>query len=438
MAEIPRHIIRYGSHPEKEFFREPFDKLYDGVLLNANTVAYSTRGIAEFLTQNLNKPFCIDPLVHAFGHNPIHISKNKSEDNPEVRSAFKKLAEYYGEPVVSVLGERGLDPEDFVDKKIIDGFCKRVIDFQKNSISNQITENEEDKYISRKQQTPCIVMAPYFYMSSTTFNFWIELNRTFIDRSVEIEKELPVFGYILISEDAFFDDEVRQQLTESYKNTKASGIMLWIESFSEHAATEAELKKYKSFVSEMSQNDKKIITLYGGYFSITLQKYGLYGVTHGPGYGESREVTPVGGGLPKPKFYFPSLYERLSFREVMFAIRQIAKFTTAEQYYENVCDCTCCKKIIGKDISNFSKYGESKSGVRKDGIAFEYQTTQARILNTAHYLFRKDKEFKDVERKSIQEIREELEGDVKRYKKYFGIEGVGHLYNWSKALVETK
>ena len=434
MATIPKHIMRYGAHPEKEFFKSPFDKVYDGVLLNANTVAYSTRGITEFLTQNSKKPFCIDPLVHAFGHNPIHISKNKNEDTIEVKAAFKSLARYYGEPILSVLGKRALKPEDFTTK-IIEGFCKRVIDFQKNVISNQVSDSEEDKYISVQNQTPCLVIAPYFYMSATTFDFWIERNKSFIDRSVEIEKDLPVFGHILISKDAFFDDDLRTKLIEKYAATKAPGFMLWIGSFSEHAATESELRKYKRFVSELSKNGRKIISLYGGYFSIILQKAGLYGITHGPGYGESREVTPVGGGLPKPKFYFPSLHERLAFREVLFAIRHIAKWTSAEQYYNNVCTCECCKKIVKNDIANFSKYGESKSGIRKDGIAFEYQTTQAKILNTTHYLLRKDKEFKYVVEKNLEEIRKDLNSSSKQYQDYFGIERVGHLNNWSKALL---
>ena len=147
MTIIPRHIIRYGAHPEKQFLKPPFDKVYDGVLLNANTVAYATRGIAEFLTQQLKKPFFIDPLVHAFGHSPIHISKNKNEDTIEPKAAFKALANYYGDPILPILGERGLSPEDFSSQEKIEGFCKRVIDFQKNVISNQISENEEDKYI---------------------------------------------------------------------------------------------------------------------------------------------------------------------------------------------------------------------------------------------------------------------------------------------------
>jgi hypothetical protein len=297
-----------------------------------------------------------------------------------------------------------------------------------------VKDNEEDKYISAENQKPCLVIAPYFYMSASTFNSWINVNKEFIDVSEQIEKELPVFGYILISRDAFFDDGLRKLLVKSYGKTKAAGLMVWIESFSEHTATEDELKKYKKFVSELSGDGRKIISLYGGYFSIILQKFGLYGVTHGPGYGESREVTPVGGGLPKPKFYFPGLHERLAFREVLFAIRHMARWTLASQYYENVCECHCCKNIIKEDISNFNKYGDSKSGMRKDGISFEYQTTQAKKLNTAHYLLRKDSEFKYVAKKNIEEIKKDLEDSLKRYKDYFGVEGVGHLDNWRKAL----
>jgi len=210
--------------------------------------------------------------------------------------------------------------------------------------------------------------------------------------------------------------------------------MLWIESFSEHSATGSELVKYRDFVSKMSEAGKKLISLYGGYFSIILQKFGLYGVTHGPGYGEEREVTPVGGGLPKPKFYFPRLHDRLQYREVLFAIRKRARLTTASEYYRDVCDCACCRKVINEDMSNFSKYGESKSGIRRDGISFEYQTTRAKNLNTTHYLYNKDKEFTFVDDKSVSALKKDLDESLEKYLEMFDLEQLGHLQNWSDAL----
>jgi hypothetical protein len=431
-AVIPKHIIRYGAHPEKIFFEA--DRLYDGVLLNANTVAYSTRGIAEFLVQHHNKPFCIDPLTHSFGHSPVHIAKSDKDDTIVVRSAFVSLAEHYGEPVSSTIGKRGLTPKDFQKSEIVRGFCERVIDFQKGIIAQQMSEDGADKYIELKDHMPWVVMAPYFYMNSSTFSFWLDLNRKFIDLSLSLETKLPVFGYILISKDAFFDDSLRNQLTDNYLRTEAPGFMLWIESFSEHDATRSELEKYRDFVSKMSVAGKKLISLYGGYFSIILQKFGLYGVTHGPGYGEERDVTPVGGGLPKPKFYFPSLHDRLQYREVLFAIRKRAQLTTTSEYYRDVCDCACCKKVIDDDISNFRKYGESKSGIRRDGISFEYQTTRAKNLNTTHYLLNKDMEFKFVADKSISALKDDLDESLEKYQGMFDLERLGHLKNWSDAL----
>ena len=59
---------------------------------------------------------------------------------------------------------------------------------------------------------------------------------------------------------------------------------------------------------------------YGGYDSIILCNedlpYRMYGVAQSVGYGETRPVTPVGGGLPVNKYYFPPLHARLSLSEV--------------------------------------------------------------------------------------------------------------------------
>ncbi len=429
---IPRHIMRYGAHPEKNFFVDPYDKLYDCALLSANTVAYSTRGIAEFLTQYLKKPFIIDPLTHAFGHNPIHIAKDR--DDPSPKPALKTLAEFYGNTIKSVLGKRGVQPDDFSASRDVEDFCLRVLTFQKSIIINQIKENDEDKYIAYTHQTPCMIIAPYFYMNSVTFDYWFDVNMQFIDQSCLLEDKIPVFGYILISKEAFFDTVLNKKLIEELTIRKCEGFLLWIESFSEREATESELRVYKDFVVELNKKGKKLISLYGGYFSILLQKVGLYGVTHGPGYGEDRDVTPVGGGLPKPKFYFPALHDRLPFREVLFAMQQRAQWTTARQYYDNVCQCECCKETIKDDIANFKKFGESKAGIRRDGISFEYQTTQAKVLTTTHYLLNKDSEFKFVEHNSLQDLRQNLIETRSNYKDKFELDRIGHLNIWQKAL----
>jgi len=429
---VPRHWIRYGAHPEKTFLKSPLDELYDGIIFHANMVAYSKKGIAGFITGPLNrKPFCIDPITHAFGHSPIFILK--SSESSEVKPAIKILSQYYGEPVKSNMGIRPLDAKDFGSQKLKEEFCLRVINFEKNIISEEMSEDA--KYVSIESQIPCLIIAPCFYMNILNYSSWRPLNLQFINISNDVERVIPVFGSLVVSKELFFDEDSRKQLLNDYSEADCSGIFLWIASFDEHKASRSELSKYKNFVTELSSRGKKIISLYGGYFSIILLKYGLHGVVHGPGYGEERDVTPVGGGLPRAKYYFPKLHHRRFFREVAYAIRAL-NWKSPADFFENICDCDCCKDTIGNDVKNFSKFGSSKSGIRRDGISFEYQTSEAKTLTTIHYLLNKHREFDFIDRNSKGRIIEELRDSFNKHKGFFGIGEVGYLENWADALAE--
>jgi hypothetical protein len=428
---IPRHWIRYGAHPEKTFLKR-LDKLYDGVIFHANMVAYYKKGIAGFITGPLNrKPFCIDPLTHAFGHSPIFILK--SGESSEVKPAIKILSQYYGEPVERNTGIRPLDVVDFDSQRLREDFCRRIMNFEKNIITEEISENA--KYVTTESQIPCLIIAPYFYMNILNYSSWRQLNLQFINISKDVERVIPVFGSLVVSKELFFDDDLRKQLLEDYSDVGCSGIFLWIASFDEHRASRSELSKYKNFIIELSNRGKKIISLYGGYFSIILLKYGLYGVTHGLGYGEERDVTPVGGGLPRVKYYFPKLHGRTFFREVAYVIRA-ANWKSPADFFENICDCDCCKDTIGNDVKNFSKFGSSKSGIRRDGISFEYQTSEAKTLATIHYLLNKHREFDFIDTNSKERIIEELRDSFNKHKRFFGVGEVGYLENWADALAE--
>ena len=75
----------------------------------------------------------------------------------------------------------------------------------------------------------------------------------------------------------------------------------------------------------------------------------MYGVAQSVGYGETRSVTPVGGGLPVNKYYFPPLHSRLPLSEVTTILKNkgyfsIDKAVASEDFYQNICSCTQCRK----------------------------------------------------------------------------------------------
>jgi hypothetical protein len=432
---VPKHIMRFGIHSEKQFFLPPqFRGSYDAIALNGNLVAYSLQGVCSFLSGLLKeKPYFIDPITHAFGHHPQYISQQEKPGELVPKPAMRALAERYGEPATKFLGKRGLLPKDFDGDSARD-FTVRVLDFQKLVIDSGLMQTGDAKYLDITTRTPRFLIAPYFYLGSNSVEMWLERNLGFVELAAECEPDLPIFAEILVAYDAFLDPDVRKLLVSKYGRCDAQGIILWVESFSEHSASVGALKGYRSLVEGLSAAGKEILVMYGGYFSIILRKHGVTAVCHGPGYGEEREVTPVGGGVPRPKFYFPSMHMRLPYREVAFALSG-SDIGTAEGYYKLVCDCDMCHQILGDDLRKFSSYGEAKSGIRKDGIAFEYATTEARKITTAHYIYNKKKEFQFVDASSGPEIIDDLKISYTKCKELFGVSEAAHLEAWVSSIV---
>jgi hypothetical protein len=432
----PHHFMRLGIHSEQQYFGAGFRDCYDAVVLNGNLVAYTLDGVCSFMSSVLNdKAYFIDPITHAFGHDPLYISRQQPGGDREVRPAIAELAREYGQPVGAIVGIRPIEPDDFVGPARTE-FTGRVLDFQRGILERGFADAGTAKYFSDSHKhLPCLLVAPYFYMGSNSLPRWIDLNLDLARVACEIEKVLPVFAEVLIANDAFIDRDARSLVLEKYRESPATGIVLWVESFSEHSASKAVLKGYRDFVSELAKSGKQVIVMYGGFYSVMLQKHGVTGVCHGPGYGESREVTPVGGGMPKPNFYYPDMHTRLSFAQVAFALRRQG-IRSVEQYFRDVCDCDMCKQVIGPDFRNLlRRYGETKVGFRRDGLPFEYSTTDAKKLLTAHFIYNKRREFDIVAGADIAALQGQLTESYNRSKGLFGSNEAAHLEAWRDALV---
>jgi hypothetical protein len=429
---VATHFMRYGIHAEKQYFYDQFRDCYDGVCLNGNLVAYSLKGVCSFLLPLLtDKQFFIDPITHAFGHDPKHISRMQQDGTREPKRAIAALADAFGSPVIDHLGERPVCPQDFSDEAVLHQFTRGVMDFQKSIITEGLQEDQ--KYIDAEHREPNILIAPYFYLSAYEPEEWLETNAQFVRAASSISGEVPLFAELLIARDAFIDSEIRRKVLEIYSKMNASGVVLWVESLSEHSAPSWVLDAYRRFIDGLVQGNKHVLILHGGYFSTVLTTNGATSVCHGPGYGESREVTPVGGGIPSPTFYHPSLHKRVPYREVAFALER-AGINDVDTYLQRVCDCGVCQRLLQQGFEGLSRYGEFESGFRSDGVAFEYATTASKRLSTGHYLYRKKKEFDFVRRNDISTTVQQLRQHQSECFDLFGAEESAHLGEWAKAL----
>jgi len=432
MTDWPIHILRFGVHAEQTFFTQGKD-FYDWVLFNANTVHYFASGTGAFISGKLaDKSYFIDPITHAFGHHPQYIKK---PDSNEPKSSFAGLAEEYGEPARSNIGNRALNESDFTPDTVLEGFTKRVIDFQRDGLLRSLAPTDSKYMVGDPAEIlrPKILVAPYFYMNSSNYKNWLPINLALIEAAQTFCEGYPLYGEIVIDRGILEDKNDYEAIIDAYLGANCKGFLLWIADFSEHEVPRQLLANYIDFIRNLSQDEREILNIYGGYFSIILTQLGLKGVTHGPGYGEERDVIPVGGGVPRAKFYLTPVHQRLLFETVEF-MRLAGAWENAGDFYSKVCEGRWCKRVIGDDLSNFRKFGKVTISKDRHGIYRSYPTPDTRKNMIFHFLEAKAQEFSQMTTSSIGTIIEQLERAQSEYERYMPGGSLRYLGTWAKVL----
>lgn len=440
-----KHWLRYGTAAEQKHMIEYKNK-YEGIVINASMLAHTSKSIAKFMHNEVNnKPFFIDPMTHAFQHDLGKIQNDKGE----IKSSIQKLINQYGEPIKTKI-EKGqpVKKDDFTDENILE-FVEHVLDFQYRHIFASL-DSELRPYVEYMggNKLPEWLISPYFYMTKLNYTKWFLVNKELISKSMIYKKEykLDVYAQLVIDKNLLVDETIMSEIIDSY--SEADGLIYWIDSFDETSASLDELKAIFNFIYKYkSQNPSKpIYSLYGGYFSQLLMKFGLTGVVHGLEYGENRGVAPVGGGIPRSKFYLPALRKRIAGNMMAPIVHYEAR--NADEFYQNICDCLICKKNIEETsiereqvTDNFSKkYLASKAveikykDPNRANRASEYPLQESKIECLHHYLEVKYKEFSQIEKISISKLLEELKEAKIRFGQYFSIDEIAYLDRWVDVL----
>lgn len=442
-----KHWIRYGIPKDQKYISEYRDSL-DGIVINANMVVHMPNAIAGFLAERTtDKPFFIDPLTHAFQHK---LDVNPETGKSSIKPSLKKLRDRYGEPIKTVLNDenpRSVTPDDFSgDKAKV--FCKSVLEFQKTYL-NKILESRESyeylKYLKEEKSIvlkPRFLVAPYFYMSSLTFDDWLPLNLKFIKFARENFPNDSIFAEIVIDKEVLNDAERCTDLVKKYTAVNPDGYLVWIDDFDTTQVGKKLLGNFMNFIKDLRIQDNPVINLYGGYFSVLLTKLkdGLTGMVHGPEYGESRSVVPVGGGMPLARYYFPSLHKRMIYGEVanILTNRNIFKKNDFTWFYREVCGCKICKGTLNKNMHNFEFFGRSKPFKLRPTIVRYYPLEETKDKCLRHYLEVKAREFEEIKQNSLRDALKKLGGAFNEYKGLLGLEDTVYLRVWRDILNEKR
>lgn len=446
---IGPHLVRYGTPADQKYLVNEFRDTYDQLIVNANILAHMPGALTTFISQHAkSKPFLIDPQTHAFQHDLSALESQSEESEGKLKKSIAKLLEAYGDPVRSrVLSQRSVLPSDFESPSVRAGFCERVLKFQFDSIQSEASESPTSKYFrflekkglrEAKAARPTAVVAPYFYLAATTYREWLKTNVDCARDAAKVAKKLgtPLGIQIVLSKDVLIDNEVRAEVVEAYRQLSPGIFLLWVDGLVEQTATQSMLEKVIELVERLGTK-APVVNLYGGYFSIALLRSGrvpgLAGVSHGLEYGESRAVTPVGGGIPVAKYYLPSLHDRLAFRDALRAVRQMGGLETVAKFHSRICDCKQCIRVVKTDPErDFALYGKSRPLTFVRGhqvVRREFPLPETKENSVRHYLWCKRREFTGEFKAS--EIAQELRKTGRQLGRVLGLEAVAYCDIWA-------
>ncbi len=440
------HWMMFGTFAEQRHFIYPTKDTYTGVVINANMVAHAPAGLAGFLLELTGGlPYLIDPITHAFQHEPKFVTDHKGE---KTKSSILSLAEKYGPPVSQLVGIRPIRPKDFEDNQVLRSFVENCLRFQSDVLVEEMKNTSTVKYLLDENGNipdslrPKALIAPYFYLTETTIEEWLPVSV----RSAKIARDLypdrPIFGSIVISQGILGEPDLLKTIVSDLLPIGLSGFVVWVDNLNEHTASGRELKALVDLAGDLRDDGRnEVINLHGGYFSVLssglLKERSFSGVTHGPEFGEFRSVVPVGGGIPIAKYYVPQLHARVRYQEVLNLFNKKNWFESPKIFHSNVCNCLKCQEVINDNIENFVLFGESNVREVRRGtgiVRIAYPTADAKLRCLCHYLQRKNIEFQMAATASAEQLLGDLEIGTTTFEEVMGLDGVAHLLMWKRVL----
>ena len=434
------HWMTFSTFAEQDHFEYPQVGAYQGVIINGNMAAYAPAGLAAFLLQKTapETKYLIDPITHAFQHDPALISDQKGKPKRSIQS----LADAYGSPIKDIVGISPLLPNKLQDDNMLRTFVKKCLEYQSEQISMYMAKSGAAKYMDDPNELhPYALIAPYFYLTEAAIDEWLPINIRAAKIAVDIlNKDKKCFAAVVVDQGILLDPRLIEQICEALSKVSLDGFLIWVDNLDEQSAATAKLRGLLNLTRSLRGKDRKpVINLHGGFFSVlaagNLGDGAMTGVAHGPEFGEFRPVVPVGGGIPIARYYVPRLHARIRYRDAALMFSKLGALKSAAVFHQRICDCPQCQETIADDIINFTKFGggTTKSVRRKHGIVrIQFPTTEAKLMCLRHYLQRKHREYLSVTELDADALIKNLCDGEAEYLPVAGSAGVSHLRIWQK------
>lgn len=415
-------LLRYNTGTDKKVLVK-FKNDFSAVIFNATIVAYSKSAVADLVAVHKNH-YIIDPQTHIYQQKLEDVqAKDKLGNAILKKSVDKYLDELPSKLKLLFLSKGGsLSTKDIAP--FIEELSEKVYLFDSQYVNSYLQGKEYDKYLKYANVGPIpeVIIAPYFMIKSSysqkEIEEWLNINQqsaySFIEKN---SGKFPVAVQIVLERELLNRDNIVEIIKRAYEHIPVEYAFIWIDDFNLFDATFIQKRNFKDLLLFLNECNIKPVMAYGGYDSIILcskdLKYRMYGVAQSVGYGENRPITPVGGGLPVNKYYFPPLHTRMKMSEVAGVLANkgyfaMDKYEASERFYREICNCRQCREVIGNDINGFDKYDESKPFDLRNGIKRNRPTSEASLIAAIHFMYSKISEWESVESTSFIELKNSL------------------------------
>jgi len=410
----PKYYLWYVPQEKKHFIES--DKSYDGFVIAAHILAHNKNAFTALLN-SLNKFYFIDPETVFFQKTDINIFLNEKGN---IRTSWKKLGAQYGSIIETILSKkRSLRPDDFVSvngayKNDLNDFVKRCILFQQEAIVKILSGlSRFFKMPNQNKYAPLFLVAPYFFFDSLS-DPWYKINLEIIKIATTLKKHHKLYAVICTTK-YFIDNEKNlKKLVNDFNAEGLDGFLIWIDDFNEAQVHANYLGSFLKLIYYLSSTGKKVINLYGSYFSVIAKFWGLDGHASGVSYRDYREVSRASKGGPAggviPPYYIPLFHTKVTLDE---AVRFI------KQFNELRCDCPIC-------LNNRCAYDPTTK-----------RSLKLYIMKN-HFLYIKGRELEEIIQRDLDGLLHDLEGVYERYQEFYEILPISHIREWCNAIRENQ
>jgi len=422
--------IRFGVHKEREILNE-MKGYISGLCIPCHILSY-TQDPTIAAIKYVEKPYFIDPMTYIYATHdfPKYLAKKESEDGKKqikFKPSIQKLTIDLN--LVDHFESNSytpLTPATFTDD-FTNSLAKSSVDLQLSKANNgkesaykrysallNIAEGKEMNDQISADISPKFVVSPYFYFKNA-LDPWFQVNiRLYNSAKVQAEGFNTV-PFIMTDTEA-----LTKSLIDSYDSEV---ILLWLTDFDPKSASGADkqiekLTKLKEFIEYAASENKKIIDVYGSYYSIVLAKTGgMAGICNGVLHGESKSKdATIGGGAPPVRYYVRKLHSFLSVLNATSVLRSPEGQSLLDT------ECKECVSLIDNEVANLDRFEDNP------------------YLAQKHFIHARICEIDFVENHELEDIVSDMESHASSFNTNFGVTIGTDIYsaisNWVRVLTK--